>query len=53
VPKLGEDKLRTGAVVFVDKPGAFADQMSDYLDYFRNSGKYIVAILKLAVMTLK
>ena len=38
--KLAEDKLRKGAVVFADNAGIFADQMSDYLDYVRNSGKY-------------
>ncbi len=38
--KLAEDKLRGGAVVFADNAGIFADQMADYLDYVRNSGKY-------------
>ena len=38
--KLTEDKLRKGAVVFADNAGIFADQMSDYLDYVHNSGKY-------------
>jgi predicted O-methyltransferase YrrM len=38
--KLTEDKLRKGAVVFADNAGIFADQMGDYLDYVRNSGKY-------------
>jgi len=38
--KLAEDKLREGAVVFADNAGIFADQMGDYLDYVRNSGKY-------------
>jgi predicted O-methyltransferase YrrM len=38
--KLAEDKLRTGAVVFADNAGVFTDQMRDYLDYVRNSGKY-------------
>ena len=37
---LAEDKLLKGAVVFADNAGIFADQMSDYLDYVRNSGKY-------------
>jgi predicted O-methyltransferase YrrM len=32
--------LRKGAVVFADNAGIFADQMNDYLDYVRNSGKY-------------
>jgi predicted O-methyltransferase YrrM len=35
-----EGKLRKGAVVFADNAGVFADQMGDYLDYVRNSGKY-------------
>ena len=38
--KLAEGKLRKGAVVFADNAGIFADQMGDYLDYVRNSGKY-------------
>jgi predicted O-methyltransferase YrrM len=38
--KLAEEKLRKGAVVFADNAGVFADQMGDYLDYVRNSGKY-------------
>ena len=37
---LAEGKLRKGAVVFADNAGVFADQMGDYLDYVRNSGKY-------------
>ena len=37
---LAEDKLRKGAVIFADNALIFADQMSDYLDYVRNSGKY-------------
>jgi predicted O-methyltransferase YrrM len=38
--KLAESKLRKGAVVFADNAGIFADQMEDYLDYVRHSGKY-------------
>lgn len=38
--KLAEDKFCKGAVVFADNAGIFADQMNDYLDYVRNSGKY-------------
>jgi len=38
--KLAEGKLQRGAVVFADNAGAFADQMGDYLDYVRASGKY-------------
>ena len=38
--KLAEGKLRKGSVVFADNAGVFADQMRDYLDYVRNSGKY-------------
>jgi predicted O-methyltransferase YrrM len=38
--KLAEDKLRRGAIVFADNAGFFADQMGDYLDYVRNSGKF-------------
>ena len=38
--KLAEDKLVKGTVVFADNAGVFADQMGDYLNYVRNSGKY-------------
>jgi predicted O-methyltransferase YrrM len=38
--KLAEDKMQKGTVVFADNAGIFADQMGDYLDYVRNSGKY-------------
>jgi predicted O-methyltransferase YrrM len=38
--KLAETKLRKGAVVFADNAGIFADQMKDYLEYVRLSGKY-------------
>ncbi len=38
--QLAEDKLHSGSVVFADNAGIFADQMSDYLDYVRNSDKY-------------
>jgi predicted O-methyltransferase YrrM len=38
--KLIEEKLCKVAVVFADNAGIFADQMGDYLDYVRNSGRY-------------
>ncbi|MCL4430666.1 MAG: class I SAM-dependent methyltransferase [Chloroflexi bacterium] len=38
--KLAEGRLRKGAVVFADNAGVFADQMGDYLNYVRKSGKY-------------
>ena len=38
--KSAEEKLRNGGVVFADNAGIFADQMKDYLDYVRGSGKY-------------
>ncbi len=37
---LAEDKLCKGSVVVADNAGIFADEMRDYLDYVRNSGKY-------------
>lgn len=37
---LAEDKLRKGAVIVADNAGIFADQMQDYLDHVKNSGKY-------------
>ena len=37
---LAEDKFHKGTVVVADNAGIFADQMSDYLDYVRNSGRY-------------
>ena len=38
--KLVEDRLLKGSVVFADNAGVFADQMGDYLEYVRKSGKY-------------
>ena len=38
--RFAEDKLIVGAVVMADNAGIFADQMRDYLNYVRNSGKY-------------
>jgi predicted O-methyltransferase YrrM len=38
--KLAEGKFRKGTVVVADNAGIFAKQMSDYLDYIRNSGSY-------------
>ena len=38
--QLMEDKLSKCAVVFADNAGIFADQMGDYLEYVRKSGKY-------------
>jgi predicted O-methyltransferase YrrM len=38
--RLMEDKIHKGTVIVVDNAGVFADQMRDYLDYVRNSGKY-------------
>lgn len=37
---LVEDKLHSGTVAIADNAGLFADQMRDYLDYVRFSGKY-------------
>jgi predicted O-methyltransferase YrrM len=37
---LAENKFHKGTVVVADNAGIFADQMSDYLDYVRNSGRY-------------
>ncbi len=38
--RLAEDKMPKFAVIFADNAGIFADQMSDYSDYVRNSGNY-------------
>lgn len=38
--QLMEDKLHRGAVVVADNAGIFANQMKDFLDYVRYSGKY-------------
>lgn len=38
--RLAEDKLCKGAVVVADNAGIFANQMKEYLDYIRASGKY-------------
>jgi len=38
--RLVERKLHRGSVVVADNAGIFADQMKDYLDYVRSSGRY-------------
>ena len=38
--RLIEDNLHKGSVLVVDNAGILADEMSDYLDYVRSSGKY-------------
>jgi predicted O-methyltransferase YrrM len=38
--KLAEDKFQRGTVVVADNVGISGDQMSDYLNYVRNSGNY-------------
>ena len=38
--RLVEDKLHAGSVVVADNAGIFAEQMSDFLSYVRNSGRY-------------
>lgn len=38
--RLVEKRLHKGSVVVADNAGIFADQMKDYLDYVRSSGKY-------------
>jgi predicted O-methyltransferase YrrM len=37
---LVEGKLHKGSVIVADNAGIFADEMRDYLDYVRSSGKY-------------
>jgi predicted O-methyltransferase YrrM len=38
--RLVEQKLHRGSVVVADNAGIFADQMKDYLNYVRSSGRY-------------
>jgi len=38
--RLMEDKLHRRTVIVADNAGIFADQMQNYLDYVRKSGKY-------------
>jgi predicted O-methyltransferase YrrM len=38
--RLVEHKLHKGSVIIADNAGIFADEMRDYLDYVRSSGKY-------------
>jgi predicted O-methyltransferase YrrM len=38
--RLAEDKVHKGSIVIADNAGIFADEMKDYLDYVRSSGKY-------------
>ena len=44
--KLAEPKLQKGTVIVADNAGIFADQMKDYLDYMRSSGKYTSRYVK-------
>lgn len=47
--RLADDKLCEGAVIVADNAGIFANQMKDYLDYVRNSGKYSSKYLPMGV----
>jgi len=38
--RLVENKLPKESVIVADNAGIFANQMKDYLDYVRSSGKY-------------
>jgi len=38
--RLVEGRLHKGTVIVADNAGIFADQMKEYLDYVRSSGKY-------------
>jgi len=38
--RLVEEKLHKGSVIVADNAGIFADQMREYLNYVRGSGKY-------------
>jgi predicted O-methyltransferase YrrM len=38
--QLAEGRLHKGSAIVADNAGIFADEMSDYLDYVRSSGKY-------------
>lgn len=38
--RLVERKLHKGSIIVADNAGIFADEMEDYLDYVRSSGKY-------------
>jgi predicted O-methyltransferase YrrM len=38
--RLVETRLHKGTTIVADNAGIFADEMSDYLDYVRSSGKY-------------
>jgi predicted O-methyltransferase YrrM len=38
--RLSEPKLKKNGIVFADNAKIFADQMAEFLDYLRNSGKY-------------
>jgi predicted O-methyltransferase YrrM len=47
--RLAEDKLCKGAVIVADNAGIFANQMTDYLNYVRTSGKYSSRYLPVGV----
>ncbi len=38
--ELAEEKLHAGSVIVADNAGVFAKEMSDYLTYVRDSGRY-------------
>lgn len=38
--KLIEEKIRKGGIIVADNAGIFADQMKNYLDYVRTSGRF-------------
>jgi predicted O-methyltransferase YrrM len=46
--RLMEDKLHKGTVVVADNAGVFATQMRNYLEYVRNSGKYISRFIQVS-----
>lgn len=38
--RLAEEKMHSGSVTVADNAGVFAQEMRDYLDYVRSSGRY-------------
>ncbi|HLD88982.1 MAG TPA: O-methyltransferase [Candidatus Nanoarchaeia archaeon] len=43
--KLAENKLNKGCIVLADNAKIFANEMNDYLEYVRNSGRYKSSLL--------
>ncbi len=46
--KLAEKNLKPGSIIIADNAGIFEKEMRDYLDYVRNSGRYMSKAAKVS-----